>query len=75
MTGERSDDFLELGLLFMVTGFAGVLVGATILVLILEGGLSRPDWLTLVLGAVSVLGVMLFVVLIRRLHQFLTKWL
>lgn len=73
MSGERSDDFLELGLLFMVTGFVGVLVGASIMVLILKGGLSRPDWLTFVLGVVSALGVAAFLVLVRRLYRFLTS--
>src|ERR1700688_897992 len=49
-TTPEISDFLELGLLFIITGLTGVFVGTCVLVLLLEGPGHLPEWLAITLG-------------------------
>ena len=59
-------DFIELGLLFFVTGLTFVVAGAVIELLLLRGGLL-PAWEAFLLGACLVSG--LAVLAVRARHQ------
>ena len=68
------EDFIELGLLFFVTGLTIVLVGAVIQLLLLRGSDIKPVWLVLLIGGMVVggLGFVAFR-LVRRLLWFLRR--
>jgi hypothetical protein len=67
------EDFIELGLLFIVTGLTVVLAGAILELLILRGSEVQPAWLVFVFGGVAFCGLGLLAFrLLRRLLRFLT---
>jgi hypothetical protein len=66
------EEFIELGLLFFVTGLAAVLAFVIVEFLLIRESGNRPDWVIITVGAVVLiaLGVLLFR-LYRRLLWFL----
>ena len=65
---------LELGLLFIATGLAFVLVAGITMLLLLGGPSIQGNWIIVLLGGFALLGfVFLAAVLTRRLHRFLTR--
>jgi hypothetical protein len=68
------EDFIELGLLFIVTGLTVVLVVAILELLILRGSDVQPAWLVYTFGGAAVLGLGFVVFrLVRRLLWFLNR--
>ena len=71
--GTPGTDFIELGLLFFVTGLTFVVAGALIELLILKGGLL-PGWEAFLLGACLLSGLAVLAVrLSLRLAWFLKR--
>jgi hypothetical protein len=68
------EDFIELGLLFIVTGLTVVVVGAVLQLLILRGSEVKPVWLLVLVGGIAVggLGFVAFK-LVTRLLWFLKR--
>ena len=68
------EDFIELGLLFIATGLAVVVVGATLQLLFLRGFEVEPAWLVYLIGAAILCGPgYLALRLVRRLLWFLRR--
>lgn len=68
------EEFIELGLLFIVTGLTVVLAGAVVQFLVLRGSQLGPGWLVFVVGGVAVCGLGLLAFrLLRRLLWFLAR--
>jgi hypothetical protein len=69
---RSDDDFLELGLLLMVTGLAIVLTVSVVEFLLLRESSSQSNREILLVGVSAVSGLTLLVILLaRRLHAFL----